>query len=323
MTLRVAVARGTSILADGANSHNRLHPDLPPVAEMDPGEEVVLELRDGMDGGLGPGVTAEGLRTLELDSNHPMTGPIRVRGAEPGDVLEIETLEIEPASCGATAVIPGFGLLGDRFDEPFLVRWEIAGGLALPPQAKGAVPATEPFASRGLRTIPPREHGGNLDIPQLTEGSRLRLAVHVEGALLSVGDAHFAQGEGESCGTAIEVEAVVRLRVSLCKAADAAWVPRFAAYEFRTPAGPPGGRACIATTGIPLDDAGANGSLDVRLAARRAMEELVDLLCATRGLTPAQACVLVSVAADLRISEAVNVPNALVSAILPLDVFES
>jgi formamidase len=367
VTLRVRVAQGTSILADGTNSHNRFHPDLPPVAEMDPGEEVVLELRDGMDGGLGPEVTAAGLRALELDSNHPMTGPILVRGAQPGDVLDVETLAIEPAGYGATAVIPGFGLLGDRFEEPFLVRWEIAdgvarsaalpgvaiagapfigsigvapshalleratareaavsaaGGQALPPQAKGAVPAAEPFASHGLRTIPPREHGGNLDIPQLTVGSRLLLPVHVEGALLSVGDAHFAQGEGESCGTAIEIEAVVRLRVSLRRAADSAWVPRFAAYEFRTPAGPPGGRACIATTGIPLDDDGANGALDLRLAARRAMEELVDLLCATRGLTPAQACVLVSVAADLRISEAVNVPNALVSAILPLDVFE-
>ncbi len=367
MTTRVRVARGTSILADGTNSHNRLHPDLPPVAEIDPGDEIVLELRDGMDGGLGPGVTAEDLRALDLDANHPMTGPVRVRGAEPGDVLEVETLEIEPAAEGATAVIPGFGLLGDRFDEPFLVRWEIAGGfarspdlpgvaipgapfigsigvapshalleratareaavgvaggLALPPQARGAVPAIEPFASRGLRTIPPRENGGNLDIPQLTEGSRLLLPVHVAGAGLSVGDAHFAQGEGESCGTAIEIEAVVRLRVSLRRAADSAWVPRFAVYEFHAPAGPPGGRACVATTGIGLDDDGANGSLDLRLAARRAMEELVGLLCATRGLTPAQACVLVSVAADLRISEAVNVPNAVVSAILPLDVFE-
>jgi len=368
MTVRVAVGRGRSILADGANSHNRWHPDLEPVVAIDPGDEVVLELRDGMDGGLGPGVSQEDLRRLDLDANHPLTGPILVRGAEPGDVLEVETLELEPAGRGFTAVIPGFGLLGDRFDEPFLVAWEISGGvarspdlpgvairgapflgsigvapshdllerarareaavsarggLALPPLARGAVPAHEPIASSALRTIPPREHGGNLDIPQLTVGSRLLLPVHVAGALLSAGDAHFAQGEGESCGTAIEIEAVARLRVGLRKAADAAWVPRLPAYEFRAPAGPPGGRAYVATTGIPLADDGANGALDLTLAARRALDELVGLLCATRGLTPAQACVLASVAADLRISEAVNVPNALVSALLPLDVFES
>ena len=368
MTLRIAVDRRRSILADGTASHNRWHPDLEPVAEIEPGDEVVLELRDGMDGGLGPGVSQQDLRRLDLDANRPLTGPILVRGAGPGDVLEVETLEVEPAGRGFTAVIPGFGLLGDRFTEPFLVRWEIAGGvarsadlpgvairgapflgsigvapshellerarrreaavaerggLALAPQARGAVPVTEPVASAGLRTIPPREHGGNLDIPQLTVGSRLLLPVHVPGALLSAGDAHFAQGEGESCGTAIEIQAVARLRVGLRRAAEAAWVPRFAAYEFRTPPGPPGGRRYLATTGIPLDDDGRNGALDLTLAARRALDELVGLLCATRGLTPEQACVVASVAADLRISEAVNVPNGLVSAILPLDVFEA
>jgi formamidase len=366
--VRLPVDRSRSITVDATNSHNRWSPELRPVAEVEVGDELVLELRDGMDGRLARESTSASLASLDLDANHPLTGPVAVSGAEPGDALVVDVLEIEPARFGATAVIPGFGLLGDRFDEPFLVRWDIAGGVArspdlpgvairgapflgtvgvapsaelsaratareqrvvdaggvaLLPQRVGAAPAVDPYASTGLRTIPPRENGGNLDVPQLTAGSRLLLPVHVPGALLSIGDAHFAQGEGEACGTAIEIQATARVRVGLRRAADGMWVPRFPAYEFHAPAGPAGGRACIATTGVGLGDDGANGSLDVTLAARRAVEELVELLCATRGLTPAQAYVLTSVAADLRISQAVNVPNPLVSAILPLDVFDT
>ncbi|MGB3096109.1 MAG: acetamidase/formamidase family protein [Candidatus Deferrimicrobiaceae bacterium] len=368
MTRHLRVDGSRSITVDATNSHNRWFPGLDPCLEVEPGEEIVLELRDGMDGELAPEMTAESLRSISLDANHALTGPIAVGGAEPGDTLVVEILGIDTAAYGATAVIPGFGLLGDRFDRPFLVRWEIAdgcarsadlpgvvirgapfigtigvapspalldsaaareravaaaGGLALMPQAEGAAPSLEPYASTGLRTIPPRENGGNLDIPQLGVGSRLLLGVQVPGALLSLGDAHFAQGEGEACGTAIEIQATARIRVGLRKSEDSDWTPTFPAFEFAAPAGPPGRREYIATTGVGVDERGANGSLDTTTAARRAVAELVELLCATRGLTEEQAYVLTSVAADLRISEAVNVPNPLVSAILPLDVFES
>jgi formamidase len=191
------------------------------------------------------------------------------------------------------------------------------------PQAEGAAPPVEPYASSGLRTIPPRENGGNLDVPQIGVGSRLLLMTQVPGALLSLGDAHFAQGEGEACGTAIEIQARARIRVGLRKAEESDWTPTFPAFEFTSPKRPAGGREFIATTGVGVDESGANRSLDTTVAARRAVAELVELLCATRGLTPEQAYVLVSVAADLRISEAVNVPTPLVSAILPLDVFET
>lgn len=368
MTRHLRVDGSRSITVDATNSHNRWFPGLEPCLEVEPGEEIVLELRDGMDGELAPEMTAESLRSISLDANHALTGPIAVGGAEPGDTLVVEILGIDTAAYGATAVIPGFGLLGHRFDRPFLVRWEIADGcarsadlpgvvirgapflgsigvapsrsllesagereaavaaegeLALMPQVEGAAPALDPYASEGLRTIPPRENGGNLDIPQLGAGSRLLLAVQVPGALLSLGDAHFAQGEGEICGTAIEIQATARIRVELRKAQDSEWTPTFPAYEFAAPEGPPIRREYIATTGVGVDENGVNGSLDTTVAARRAVAELVDLLCATRGLTQEQAYVLTSVAADLRISEAVNVPNPLVSAILPVDVFET
>jgi formamidase len=320
-----------------------------------------------MDGQVHRSSDSASLEGLNLDANHPLTGPIEIRGARPGDILEVETLAIDCDGFGATYVIPGFGLLGDLFDEAELIRWDIENGVArspdlpgvtirgepylgtvgvapswellerasareaellerggtvLPPQPAAAVPTTEPFASRALRTIPPRENGGNLDIRQAGIGSRLLLPVHVDGALLSVGDIHFAQGDGESCGTAIEVAGVARLRVALRPASEQSWRPRFPVVQFTTPPDPPGGRRCIATTGIPLSDTGELGDMDLTLAARRALLELLEHLVAIRGYSRAQAYALASVAADLRVSEAVNVPSPIVSAILPLDVFD-
>jgi formamidase len=168
-----------------------------------------------------------------------------------------------------------------------------------------------------LGTLPSREIGGNLDIRHLSRGSRLLLPVHVPGALLSLGDVHFAQGEGEVCGSAIEIGARVTFRVHVASAAPA-WTPRFPAFE--TAVQPQ--RRYFATTGISLADDGRNELLDIRLAARRALLELIDYLAATYGFTREAAYVLASVAAELRISQLVDLPNALVSALLPLDIFE-
>jgi formamidase len=198
---------------------------------------------------------------------------------------------------------------------------EQRGAAVLPPEPASAVPAEEPYASEALRTIPPRENGGNLDVAQVREGSRLLLPVHVSGALLSVGDAHFGQGEGEVCGTAIEVGATVTLAVSLRRAETLRWRPRFPAIEYTQPR-PAGARRCFETTGIPVDDDGLNEDMNVATAARRALLEMIDWLGAERGLTREQAYVLASVAADLRVAEVVNIPNPLVTCRLALDVFE-
>ncbi|HET6867032.1 MAG TPA: acetamidase/formamidase family protein [Solirubrobacteraceae bacterium] len=366
MSLHISVARDQSIVQHPENSHNRIWPDLEPIATIDPGEEIELELRDGMDGQLTASSDSAALKTIDLDANHPLTGPIEINGARPGDLLVVTPRRIEPDGFGATAVIPGFGLLGDLFTEHFLVRWRIEDGMArseempgiairgrpflgcvavapskelfaaaarreqaladrggpvLPPESRSAVPAQEPYASQALRTIPPRENGGNLDVAQASEGSRLLFPVHVPGALLSVGDAHFAQGEGEVCGTAIEVAATVTLEVSVRKADTLRWRPRFPAIEYTQTASNTK-RACFETMGIPLTDEGENASLDATLAARRALLELIGWLEAERGLTREQGYVLASVAADLRVAEVVDVPNAVVTCSLPLDVFE-
>ena len=338
--------------------HNRWHPDLEPIAIVAPGEELTLETEDGLAGQLGPESTHEDGGSLDLGLGHPLTGPIRVEGAEPGDVLEVDFVVYEPADFGVTAVIPGFGYLADLFPDPYLVKWEIEGGRArsaeLPgvavPEATfagvaGIAPSQETMArirareeelrarggavaddlpatavprraASGLRTIPPRELGGNLDVPQLVAGSRLLLRVDVPGALFSVGDLHFAQGEGEVCGTGIEVSGSVALRFGLRK--QPAWVPPFPAYE--TPGRP--ARRAFATVGLPIADDGRNESLDLSLATRRALLVMLEHLTVERRLGREAAYALMSAAVDLRLSEIVDVPNPVVSALLPLDIFE-
>jgi formamidase len=195
------------------------------------------------------------------------------------------------------------------------------GGAVRPPERQGAVPPEGVAADEGLRTVPPRETGGNLDIKQLGAGSVLLLTVDVPGALLSLGDVHFAQGDGEVCSQAIEIAATVRLRVRLRRGSDLRWRPRnpFVSYSEQPAAR---ARRYLFTTGIPVDEHGANHDRDLGVAARGALLEMVGYLQAVRGLGFEQAYALCSVAVDLRISEMVNTPNVLVSAALPLDVFE-
>jgi formamidase len=347
--------------------HNRWHPDLPPALSVDSGDEIVVDCRDGLDGQITAATRDADLATLDLDRGHPLSGPIEVRGAEPGDVLRVELLAIETDGFGSTAVFPGFGLLGDLFEQPYLVTWGLhagsatsgrlegiripadpfvgvigvapshermeqfrlreaalaeSGGDALPPTARGAVPAVEPYASTALRTIPPRETGGNLDVPQARAGATLFLPVDVPGALLSLGDVHFAQGEGEVCGTAIETQARVALRVEVLPAAKLGYRPRAPAFESVEPAWK-GGRRHFVTTGLPIRPDGSNADMDTTLAARNAVLAMIDWLGAERGLTREQAYVLCSVAVDLRISEIVDIPNPVVSALCPLDIFHS
>jgi formamidase len=169
--------------------------------------------------------------------------------------------------------------------------------------------ALPPAAAEGLRTIPPRELGGNMDVRQLVAGSKLYLPVEVPGALFSVGDLHFAQGDGEVCGTGIEVAGAVTVRFAVHRDRPRR---RFPSYE--TPARP--GRCSFATTGIPVD-----AGMDVGAAAREALLEMIDHLGEAYGFARPAAYALCSAVVDLRISEVVDVPHPLVSALLPLDVF--
>jgi formamidase len=196
------------------------------------------------------------------------------------------------------------------------------GGLALPPDAAGAVPGRGPAATDGLRTIPPRENGGNFDVKQLTKGSTLTLPVAVPGALFSVGDGHFAQGDGEVCVTAVEMGATVAIRFRVLKSAALRPLrsPRFSHPGYFAPPEWAAPQRFVAAMGMPIRDDGVNDGENLTLACRNALLNMIDLL-QERGWTREQAYVLCSVAVDLRISNVVDVPNYVVSALLPEAIF--
>jgi formamidase len=366
----ITIDRSRHLADEPGTGHNRWHCDVPAVLEVDPGETVVLETRDALDGYLNASSTVDDFANLAMGAVHPLTGPVFVKGAHPGDLLEIEFVEIEPQPWAFSAIIQGMGFLRDSMTTPFLVHWTIAdgwatspqlpgvrvpgapfmgvsgvapsgsqvaewnrreaeaaarGGFALPPDAVGAVPASGPAAAAGLRTLPPRENGGNFDVKQLTRGARLLLPVNVEGALFSTGDAHFAQGDGEVCVTAVEMAATCTVRFAI-RAGEAArrqirW-PRFTrTTDFADPGWAVPTRFA-ATMGMPVDADGINHAEDLTLACKNAVLNMIDLL-QERGYTREQAYVICSVAVDLRISNVVDVPNFVVSALLPEDIFAS
>jgi acetamidase/formamidase len=248
-----------------------------------------------------------------------------VEGAQPGDALKITLDSFAPQAqdgkgWGWTANIPGFGLLADQFTDPALHVWTYNPDSMAPAMfgKEGAVPL-KPFAGTignalaepGLHSIvPPRRVGGNLDIRDLAAGTTLYLPIEVAGALLSVGDTHAAQGDGEVCGTAIESPMDVVLTLDLVKNANLK-NPRF------TTPGPVTRHLDVkgyeVTTGI---------GPDLMTASRDAVAGMVDHLCATRGMAAIDAYMLVSTCGDLRISEIVDMPNWIVSFYFPRCVFE-
>ena len=366
----IEIDRSKRLRDEPEKGHNRWHPDIQPRLEVDPGEEVVLETRDASDGRIKPGLAAADVEHLSMKVAHPLSGPVYIKGAKPGDLLEIEYLDIIPQTYGWTRNRPGAGFLRDLFTESYLVHWEMKygwatsaqlpgvripegsfmgtagiapsptqmeewtrreealaqrGGIAFPPDPEDSVPSSGPIASQGLRTIPPRENGGNVDAKQLTKGSRLLIPVNVDGALYSVGDGHYAQGDSECCITAIEMgaTAAVRFRVHQGEAArhHIRW-PRFAhpgyfaAPEWAAP------RNFIATMGMPIRDDGTQEGEDLTLAARNALINMIELL-QERGWTRQQAYIICSVAVDLKVSNVVDLPNVTVSAFLPEDIFQA
>ncbi|MCW7542630.1 acetamidase/formamidase family protein [Aurantimonas litoralis] len=291
-----------------------------PAQTVAPGSTIEFECLDSSGGQLTAGSTVADVETLDFGKINPVTGPIFVEGAEPGDALKITIESFKPSGFGWTANIPGFGLLADDFKDPALTIWKYDPGTLEPALfgKEGKVPL-KPFAGTigcapaepGLHSVvPPRRMGGNLDIRDLSAGTVLYLPVEVAGALFSVGDTHAAQGDGEVCGTAIESPMNTVLTLDLVKDARLQ-MPRF------TTAGPVtrhlDGKGYEVTTGI---------GPDLMAGAKMAVAQMVDLLSARYQMDPVDAYMLVSTCGDLRISEIVDMPNWVVSFYFPRCVFE-
>jgi acetamidase/formamidase len=290
---------------------------LAPRIEIDPGDTVIFDTRDAADRYYSKKSTHADVLGRGPFRGHPLTGPVRVRGARPGDVLVVDVLEMRPgADFGWTAIRPGRGLLPESdFSKPYLQIWDVSDGTHARSERGIAVPL-EPFPGvlgvaldepGAHSTMPPRKNGGNMDIKQLTVGTRVLLPVWVDGALVSVGDGHGAQGDGEVCVTAVEMMARVTLRFDL-QSGRALNEP-----QFRTPGTPAGARGpCYVTT--------AHGP-DLHASSQQAIRYMIEHLVRERGLSREEAYILSSVCVDLRISEIVDAPNWIVSAFLPEFVF--
>jgi acetamidase/formamidase len=305
---------------DATVVHHEWNNAIPARIVAEPGDTLVLDTRDASDGYYTAASTSRDTATRGPFKGHPLTGPVAVRGARPGDVLVVDILDVRAAApFGWTHIRPGRGLLPEAdFAESFLQIWDVADGAAARMRARSgarvAVPQS-PFPGvigtaldepGGHSTMPPRKNGGNMDVKQLTAGTTVYLPVWVEDALLSVGDAHAAQGDGEVCISAVEMSAHVTLRIDVRRGRP------LREPQFRTGGPAPSRGAEYATT--------AHGP-DLFAAAQQAVRYLVEHLVAERGLTREEAYVVASVAADLRISEIVDAPNWIVSAFIPEAIF--
>jgi len=305
-------------LLDRDHTCNRWNREYPPRLTVSPGDTISMRLRDSSDGQVNPGMTAEQFAALDKSRIHALTGPVAVEGAEPGDVLEVEVLDLQHEGWAWTSVMPGLGLFGDMFEQPFLHIWR------LEERTTRSIPFVtldlHPFcgiigvqrAEFGeFRTRAPGPFGGNMDVRQLGAGARLLLPVLVPGAGLCAGDAHAAQGDGEVSINGMEAPMTVTLRVKLRKsfpltgpyalAAPNLLPPRYTAKPFHV---------FIESHEEPREAC--------RAAVRRAMRYLEQRL----AVSPQLALILCSVVLDLKISQLVNAPLTTISAFLPEAIFD-
>jgi formamidase len=371
--------------------HNRWHPEIPAVSTVNPGEDFRMDCREWTDGQVKNTNDANDIRDMELSFNHVLSGPIAIDGAEPGDILVVDILDMGPhlpdtapgdlagAGWGYTGIFDkqnGGGFLTDYFPDAHKAIWDLHGifatsrhipgvrfagighpglfgcapshdllaewnrreqalidtnpgrvpPLALPPEPQNALLGTlsdsekDRVAQEACRTVPPRDHGGNMDIKNLARGARIYFPVYVEGANFSVGDLHFSQGDGEIsfCG-AIEMGGWIEFGADLIKGG-------VSKYGMTTPLFKPGPveprySEMLAFTGISVED-GHQHYMDATVAYRRACMNAIEYL-KKFGYSGEQAYLLLSAAPiEARLSAVVDIPNACASLYIPTEIFD-
>ncbi len=290
-------------------THARWSAAIPPVLTVPSGAVVEILTKEASDGQITEATTAPDLANVDFDPIHPLTGPIAVEGARPGDILAVTIHEVEVLGWGWATILPGFGFLADEFTEPWIRGFPMERGatqvrfndrITLPlapfPGVLGVAPATDSM----LVTIPPRANGGNMDNRYLGPGTTVYIPIQVAGANFSIGDTHAVQGDGEVSGTAIEAPMRVVVELDVIENARGMVEPQYETDDYYAVTG----------FGTTIDD-----------AARKATRYMIDYLVAQHGLTRNEAYVLCSLAGDLKISETVDVPHMLVSMHMPKGIF--
>ncbi len=364
---KITIRQGIRCADQADRCHNRWHPEIKPVIEISPGNTVLVETIGYDDYQLRDSDDVEDVKRLDLTRVHPLTGPIAVKGAEPGDFLVVDILGVEPLSgVGYSAIIPKIGgILRDEYPEPFKSVWYMREGnkfavsrhipgvkvpalphpgvigtapsralleewhrresplyaeeKAYPPYPDTAVPSEPKIAKEAARTVPPRENWGNVDIKDLTVGARLFIPVYVPGGNLSVGDLHFAQGDGEVTWNAIEMDGRIIIKIDL-------WKEGHKKYGHRWPIYKPGYLRPVFSRWVTFVGMSVEKDkqyyLDATIATREALRNAIEFL-KKLGYTGPQAYTILSVCGMvMKVSGIVDVPNAAVGVDLPLDIFE-
>ena len=305
---------------DDSIIHDVWDNSIAPRVAIEAGDTVTFECREASNLRVTPDTDQAGFAKRDRSGGgHPLTGPVFVNGATPSDTLIVEVLELAHKGWGWNGHAPGFGLLANDFDFPYLQHWRIEDGFCyfrdsdkvkVPYEPFCGVMGVAPAASGKHSTIPPGFHGGNIDIRGLVAGATTYFPIHVNGALFSTADCHSAQGDGEVSGMGIESPMKVTLRFDLRKNQTVKEL------QFTTPS--------------PLTKADTQGYFattahgpDLFVNSQNAVRYMIDWLEATHGLSRSQAYCLCSAAADLKISEIVDAPNWVVSCYLPLSVLIS
>ncbi len=288
-------------------THNKFSSLIPPVLTVKSGAIIEAFTEDASDEQISLDSDISVLDSLKFDLIHPLTGPVYVEEAQPGDVLKVTLHKIELGDWGWNSILPGFSFLADTIKGKYLKTYKLGKGkkyidfnenIRIPlkpfPGVMGVAPNTEEM----LTTIPPRANGGNMDDPNLVEGTTVYFPVFVEGALFSIGDAHAAQGLGEVCGTAIEAPMRFVYQLEVIKNKEIS-EPQYETDEY------------YATTGF---------GITIDQAAKKATLYMVQYLIREHGLSELEAYALCSLAGDLKIAETVDVPHMLVSMHISKDV---
>ena len=279
--------------------HYRYDNSIPPNLTIDSGDIVTLVCREAADGQFTRDSTVEILDQIDWDRIHALSGPIAIKGAQPGDTLKVDVLEFGHHGWGWTAIFPGFGLLAEEFgDQKHLRIWDVSeeGFAEFVPNVRVPI---EPFmgemgvaweAQGPQPTMPPTIHGGNMDCRHTGKGASLYFPIKVPGALFSAGDGHLAQGDGEVCGIAIEAPLDVTLRFTLIKNKS---IP---AVRFDTT-----GPTTSKVDGIGHYVTSGTGP-DIHQCAIDAVRLMIEKLNKDFGITREDAYVICSVAGDLKIA---------------------
>ena len=362
--------------------HNRWHPDIPMISMVKPGDEFRVECMDWTGGQIGNNDSADDVRDVDLNQVHYLSGPIGVEGAEPGDLMVVEILDVgtfEESQWGFNGIFAkenGGGFLDEHFPEARKSIWDFHGiyttsrhipevkfagimhpgligclpskelldtwneretgliatepdrvpPLACPPEVQSAVvgkligEAAEKAKAEGARTVPPREHGGNCDIKNLTKGSTVYFPVYVKDGGLSMGDLHFSQGDGEItfCG-AIEMAGYLDIKVSLIKDG----MKKYGVKNpiFKPSVLTPTYKDYVIFEGISVDEQGKQHYMDVTVAYRQACLNAIEYM-KKFGYTGAQALSILGTApVEGHISGVVDIPNACATLWLPSEIF--